>query len=216
MSGAEEIENLSEETARVRRIWDREADGFDRRISFIERVLFDGGREWVCSQAEGRVLELGVGTGRNLAHYGDDVELTGIELSAAMLAVARRRAQELGLSVDLRVGDAQALPFGEGSFDCVVITLSLCSIPDDRLALGEAHRVLRPNGRLLLLEHVRSPKRPVRLVQRLLNPLSVRFEGDHLTRDPLDHLASAGYETECVERSKWGIVERVAARRPPM
>jgi hypothetical protein len=74
--------------------------------------------------------------------------------------------------------------------------------------------VLRPAGRLLLLEHVRSPVRAVRMVQRLLDPLSVRFAGDHLTREPLDELGAEGFEIERVERSKWGIVERVAARKP--
>lgn len=201
-----------DETERVRRIWEREAEGYDRRISFFERFLFGGGREWVCSQADGRVLELAVGTGRNFAHYGDGVELTGIELSPSMLGIARRRAERLGLSVELEAGDAQALPYDDESFDCVVVTLALCSIPDDRQAAREAHRVLRPGGRLLLLEHVRSPVRPVRLIQRMLNPLSVRFEGDHLIRDPLDYLVAEGFEVERAERSKWGIVERVAAR----
>lgn len=201
-----------DETERVRRIWEREAEGYDRRISLFEKFLFGGGREWVCSQAEGRVLELAVGTGRNFAHYGAGVELTGIELSPAMLDIARRRAQRLGLSAELEVGDAQALPYDEESFDCVAVTLALCSIPDDRQAVREAHRVLRPGGRLLLLEHVRSPLRQVRLIQRMLNPLSVRFEGDHLTRDPLDYLVAEGFTVDRVERSKWGIVERVAAR----
>lgn len=205
--------SVGSETARVRRIWDRQARGYDRRISLFERVLFEGGREWVCSQAGGQALELAVGTGRNLAHYRAEVELTGIELSPAMLEIARRRAEDLGISPDLRVGDAEALPFPNESFDCVVITLALCSIPDDRRAAREACRVLRSDGRLLMLEHVRSPARGVRLVQRLLNPLSVRFEGDHLTRDPLDYLGTEGFEIERVERSKWGIVQRIVARK---
>jgi hypothetical protein len=74
--------------------------------------------------------------------------------------------------------------------------------------------VLRPGGRLLLLEHVRSPVRAVRAVQRLLDPLAVRFAADHLTREPLDYLVAEGFEIERVERSKWGIVERVAAHKP--
>jgi SAM-dependent methyltransferase len=86
-------------------------------------------------------------------------------------------------------------------------------IPDDRRAVSEAHRVLRPGGRLLLMEHVRSPSWPVRAVQRLINPLTVRFEGDHLLRDPLDYLGSEGFDVERAERSKWGIVERIVARR---
>ena len=74
--------------------------------------------------------------------------------------------------------------------------------------------MLRPGGRLLLIEHVRSPARAVRAVQRVLEPLAVRFEADHLLRDPLDHLEVEGFAVERVERSKLGIVERVAARKP--
>jgi ubiquinone/menaquinone biosynthesis C-methylase UbiE len=207
-------EETRQETERVRRVQDKEAPKYDRQMNFFDRVLFAGCREWACSRAEGRVLEIAVGTGRNLPHHRDDVQLTGIELSPEMLAIATRRAGELGREADLRLGDAQELDFPDASFDSVVYTLALCTIPDDRAAVAEAYRVLRPGGRLLLLEHVRSPVAPVRLVQRVLEPLTVRFEADHLTREPLDHLAAAGFEAEEVERSKWGIVERVAARKP--
>jgi ubiquinone/menaquinone biosynthesis C-methylase UbiE len=157
------------------------------------------------------VLEIAVGTGRNFPYYPAGIRLTGIEISEEMLALARARAAELGREIDLRLGDAQSLDFPDASFDTVVCTFSLCSIPDDAKAVAEARRVLRPGGRLLLIEHVRSPSRPVRAVQRLLDPLTVRFEGDHLLREPLGHLRSEAFEIERFERSKWGIVERAAA-----
>jgi ubiquinone/menaquinone biosynthesis C-methylase UbiE len=202
------------ETARVRRIQDKEAPRYDRQISFFERVLFGGGREWVCSQAEGKVLELAAGTGRNLEHYPQGVEITAVELSPEMLTIGRKRAEALGREADLRIGDVQNLDFTDESFDSVVCTLGLCTIPDPRKAIGEAHRVLRPGGKLILLEHVRSPSLPVRMIERVLEPLSVRFQADHLTREPLDYLGAEGFEVERLERSKWGIVERVLARRP--
>ena len=201
------------ETERVRRVQDKEAPRYDRQMDFFDRVLFAGGREWVCSRAEGRVLEIAVGSGRNLPHHREDVELTGIELSPEMLAIAQRRAEDLGRQADLRLGDAQNLDFPDASFDSVVLTLGLCTIPDDRVAVEEVYRVLRPGGRFLLLEHVRSPVRAVRWVQRALEPLSIRFEADHLTREPLEHLGPVGFEVEELERSKLGIVERVAARK---
>jgi ubiquinone/menaquinone biosynthesis C-methylase UbiE len=202
------------ETERVLQLYEKEAQKYDRQMNFFDRLLFPGGREWVCGQAEGEVLEIGVGTGRNLRHYRDDVRLTGIELSPAMLEIARMRARELGRDVDLRVGDAQALEFGDESFDTVVCTLSLCTIPDDRAAVAEVRRVLRPGGRFLLLEHVRSPVLPIRVGQGLLEPLAVRFEADHLLREPLEQLQAEGLEVEQLERSKLGIVERIAARKP--
>jgi ubiquinone/menaquinone biosynthesis C-methylase UbiE len=202
------------ETERVLGLYEKEARKYDREMNFFDRLLFAGGREWVCSQAAGDVLEIGIGTGRNLPHYRADVSLIGIELSPAMLEIARARARELGREVDLRVGDAQALEFPDDSFDAVVCTLSLCTIPDDRAAVAEVRRVLRPGGRFLLLEHVRSPVLPVRLGQRLLDPLAVRFEADHLLREPLEHLRAERFEVERFERSKLGIVERVVARKP--
>jgi ubiquinone/menaquinone biosynthesis C-methylase UbiE len=202
------------ETERVRRIQDKEAPRYDRQMGVFDRILFAGGREWACSQVSGEVLELAVGTGRDLPYYPADVRLTAIELSPRMLEIARKRAAQLGRDVDLRIGDAQALELEDQSFDNAIITFGLCTIPDDRAALTEAHRVLSPGGRLVLLEHVRSPSLPVRALQRVLDPLSVRFAADHLMRDPLDYLANVGFEIESVERLKRGIVERVVARKP--
>lgn len=202
------------ETARVRRFYERAAPMYDRQMRFFDWLLFSGGREWVCSQAEGEVLEIAIGSGRNLRHYPEEVKLTGIELSPAMLETARRTARDLGRDVDLYVGDAQALELPDASFDTVVCTLALCTIPDDRAAIAEIMRVLRPGGRLLLLEHVRSSVRPIRLGERLLERLTVRLAGDHLLREPLDHLRAEGFVVQQVLRSKLQTVERVTAMKP--
>lgn len=202
------------QTDAVRRHYDRSSPGYDRKIGIFERVLFGGGREWVCAQARGDVLEIAAGTGRNLEHYPDDVRLTAIELSPAMLEIARDRARAVRREADLRVGDAQALEFPDESFDMVVTTLSLCTIPDDRAAVAEVKRVLRPGGRFVFMEHVRSPRASVRAGQRLLEPLMLRFEHDHLLREPLEHAQAEGLVIERVERSKLGIVERGVARKP--
>jgi ubiquinone/menaquinone biosynthesis C-methylase UbiE len=205
---------LALETGRVRRLMDKGAPRYDRQMNFFDRVLFEGGREWACSNAEGDVLEIAVGSGRNLPFYGEGTALVAVEFSAEMLELAKQRQAELGSSFDLRMGDAQELEFEDQSFDTVICTLALCTIPDPGRAVAEAHRVLRPGGRFVGMEHVRSPALPVRAVQRALNPLSVRFEGDHLIREPLEYLRSAGFEVEQLERSKWGIVERFVARKP--
>jgi ubiquinone/menaquinone biosynthesis C-methylase UbiE len=203
-----------DETERVRRIYDKAANHYDRAIGLMEKFLLGGGRRWVCSQSHGDVLEIAIGTGRNLPYYPSSVSLTGIDLSPDMLAIARHRAEESGRNVALHVGDAQALGFPDGQFDTVVSTLSLCTIPDERRAVAEVRRVLRPGGRFLMLEHVRSPVLPARTVQRMLDPLVVRLQADHLLREPLQPLRAEGFEIERIERSKWGIIERVSARKP--
>jgi ubiquinone/menaquinone biosynthesis C-methylase UbiE len=202
------------DTTAVREHYDREAASYDRRMEVFERIVFGEGRRWVCEQARGDVLELAAGTGRNLAFYPSAVTIPAIELSPEMLAIAQRRAAELGRPATLRLGDAQRLDFADAQFDTVVCTLSLCTIPDDGAAVAEAMRVLKPGGRFVLLEHVRSSRPHVRGGQRLLEPLFLKFQADHLCREPLEHLTAAGFVIERLERSKLGIVERVRARKP--
>lgn len=205
---------VGEETDRVRGIYDMMAPRYDRVIAIADRVLFADGRQWACAAATGRVLEIAIGTGRNLPFYPPGAQLTGVDLSPGMLARARTRAETLAHPVDLQLGDAQRLSFPDASFDAVVATLTMCSIPDDQAAVAEMARVLRPGGRLVLLDHVVSTSRPVRAVQRLLDPALVRLQGDHLLRDPDIAVRRAGLVIEELTRSRWGIVLRLAARKP--
>lgn len=204
------------ETDRVREIYQKEAPHYDLTMGFFEKLLFRDARSWVCSQASGRTLEIAVGTGLNFPHYPPGVDLAGIELSPAMLERARTRSTEVGRAIDLRLGDATALAFADQSFDTVVCTFSLCTIPDDAAAVSEVRRVLRPGGRLLLAEHVRSTRPRIRAGQQLIDPLAVRFSADHLVREPLRHLSAQGFELERLERYGLGIIERAVARRPPV
>ncbi len=203
-----------DDLARWRRYWDKHAPGYDRQMGFFERLMVDDGRAWVCSQASGEVLEVAIGTARNLAFYPAGVRLTGIDLSPAMLTIARHRAQELGRTVQLREGDAHALDFPDASFDTVVCTFSLCTIPDERRAIAEMRRVLRAGGRLLLLDHVASSAWPARAVQRLLELVTVPMGNEHFLRRPQEHVQAEGFQIERRERFKLGIIERLAARKP--
>jgi ubiquinone/menaquinone biosynthesis C-methylase UbiE len=201
-------------TARQRRLWDKSAPSYDKQIAFFEKIQFGGGREWLGARASGRVLEVAIGTGRNLPHYPADVTLTGVELSPAMLAIARTRAADLGRLLDLREGDAEHLPFVDASFDTVVCTLSLCTIPNPATAIGEMRRVLLPGGRLLLLDHIVSSWPPIHAAQWLLERITIRTAGEHFTRRPLPLVQTAGFDIVEVQRLKAGTVERVHARKP--
>ncbi len=205
---------ISDQKQHLLSIYRRDAPTYDRSMARWEGVLLAGTREWVCRRTSGNVLEVAIGSGLNLPLYGADVRLKGVDWSPEMLELARSRAAQLGLDVDLRQGDAEALEFADASFDTVVFTYALCTIPDDTAAIREAARVLRPGGRLVLAEHVRSPVWLVRLGERLLEPLTVRFEGDHLLREPLRRVQSEGLAVEELLRSKLGIVERLVARKP--
>jgi ubiquinone/menaquinone biosynthesis C-methylase UbiE len=199
---------------RWRRYWDKEAAGYDKQMAFADRYLFGDTRSWVCSQAVGHTLEVGIGTGLNLPFYPNDIQLTGIDFSPVMLEGARQRARDLGLAVDLREGDALVLPFPDARFDTVVATFSLCAILEDRHAVAEMSRVLRPDGLLLLGDHVASSLLPVRVLQYVLELGTVPLQGEHFTRRPARHVEAAGFRIEKQDRFKLGLVERIAARKP--
>ena len=179
-----------------------------------DALLVRDSRQWICARARGRVLEVGVGTGLNLGHYAEGTQITGIDLSAKMLAVARERAERLGRAVDLRIGDAEALDLASATFDSVVITFALSTIPDDRRALAEARRVLVPGGTLLVLDHGHGRHRVTRVAQRLAGFFTARLYADHRDRDPAREIVALGFEIEELEQVSGGWVLRLAARRP--
>ncbi|WP_329084551.1 MULTISPECIES: class I SAM-dependent methyltransferase [unclassified Streptosporangium] len=208
------MSDFSPRDTRLRRYWDRQADSYDRRMALAEHRFFADTRPWLCGQAVGDVLEVAVGTGLNLAHYPDDVRLTGVEWSASMLAMARRRAGDLGRTVDLRQDDARALSFADGRFDTVVCTFAMCGFPDERVVLAEMSRVLRPGGLLLLADHVASSAWPVRVLQGLVDAVTVPLSGEHYRRRPVRRVRAMGFTVERHERFKLGVIERFAARKP--
>jgi ubiquinone/menaquinone biosynthesis C-methylase UbiE len=201
-------------TEQVRAFYRRYAPRYDHQTAYYDRVLLGDGRAWACAQSRGAVLEVAIGTGRNLPHYPSDRRLTGIDLTPAMLTLARDRARDLGVEVALLVADAQALPFAVASFDSVVCTLGLNAIPDDQAAVGEMYRVLRPGGRLVLLGHVASPYRVVRAIQRVIERWLLPVAGDHQTRRPLPLLRAAGFVLDREERSRAGVIQRLVATKP--
>ena len=164
----------------------------------------------------GRVLELGVGTGRNLPLYPPAVErLSGIDPDQTMLGQAEERARTAAFPVDLTLASAEELPFEDGSFDAVVATLVFCTIPDAPQALREVRRVLKGSGEFRLVEHVRMEQRPVAWVQEKATPLWKRIAGGcHLDRDTLDAVREAKFEVECVERRLDGLLLTIFARNP--
>lgn len=157
----------------------------------------------VVPKAGGEVLELGIGTGLNLPHYDRARlrRLVGVDPALQMHALAHRRARESGIEVELVGLSAEQLPLPDASFDCVVCTYTLCSIPDPAAALGEVHRVLRPGGRLLFSEHGLAPDESVRRWQHRLQPLWGPIAGGcRLSVDVPALLCSAGFDARIESR----------------
>ena len=200
---------------RLQDVYDRRAATYDRTVGRGERIALGGLRRAFGAELRGDVLEVAVGSGLNLPHYPSAVRrAVGVDLSGGMLGRARMRAADLGRPVALAQMDAQRLAFRDASFDTVAISLALCTVPDPEAALRELGRVCRPGGRVVLLEHVRSPVWPVSVAQRLLTPLQERFIGCHLTRPTIDTARALGFEIES-ERTRLLGVFRLVVARPP-
>ena len=157
-------------------------------------------RSRVVPAAEGRVLEIGIGSGLNLPYYSHKVErLVGLDPSPKLLSMVRRNLKSNSSSVELIEGSAEAIPLENNSVDTVITTWTLCSIPDAERALREMHRVLRSAGRLLFVEHGRAPEPNVSWWQDRLTPAWKRIGGGwHLTRAVQMLIEDAGFQFDRV------------------
>ncbi len=160
-------------------------------------------RAKVVPRADGRVLELGIGMGLNLAYYdADRVEsVTGVDPAPELRAIAEAAPRDPRLSVTVEDGTAEALPFEAASFDCVVCTFTLCSVHTPAAALAEARRVLKPGGRFLYCEHGLAPDADVARWQRRIEPIWKRLAGGcHLTRPITTAIAAGGFQVTRQDR----------------
>ncbi len=167
---------------------------YDRFMDRIDRAGAAKHRRRLVEEAGGEVLEIGAGTGRNLPLYRTAERVIALEPDPAMRARARQSAREARVPVEVVEGDAMDLPFPEASFDAVVFSLVLCTLPDLERALTEARRVLRPGGKLRFYEHVRAAEpRLARWQDRLERPWGWIGRGCHPNRDPAAAVAAAGF-----------------------
>jgi ubiquinone/menaquinone biosynthesis C-methylase UbiE len=182
---------------------------YDPLCALIERAGLGRWRHWLVSGACGRTLDLGCGTGRNLPLLPPGIAAIGLDPSWPALVRARHR----GPHVHLVMGSAEALPFRAASFDTVLSGLAFCSVPDPGRGLGEVRRVLRPDGQLRMLEHVRSTGAAKAYVQDLVQPLWTRLSGGcHPNRETERSVVKAGFEIQPEGRRGRGEMRRFVAR----
>lgn len=203
---------VSADQTRVTRRYDRVAGLYDLYNGPMEWFGMAARRRRLLSRASGRVLEAGVGTGRNLEHYPADTSLVAIDVSPRMLRRARRRAARLDRDVPLEQADVQHLPFADATFDTAVATCLFCSVPDPVRGLAELLRVVKSEGRVLLLEHVRPRGRVLGALADRLSPLTRRLFGFDLNRRTEENVGAAGLEM--IEVRRRGIWREIVARRP--
>jgi len=158
-----------------------------------------------------RILEVGVGTGKNFPYYPQDTEVVAIDFSPRMLAKARKRALKQATKVELHEMDVQNLKFPDHTFDTIFATFVFCSVPDPVAGLQELRRVCKPDGRLFLLEHMRPGNLFMGLFFDLLNPLVVRLVGANINRKTIDNIRKAGWHIKIEEHLSSDIVRWIEA-----
>ena len=199
-----------EATSLTQKRYDRQAGLFDVMEAPIELLAFKPLRKRLWSEVHGaRILEVGVGTGKNLPYHPQSARSVAVDLSPRMLRRAASRARRLEHDVDLVLADAQHLPFRDGAFDAAAATFVFCSVPDPVMGLGEVRRVLREEGQVHLLEHVRASNRVVGRLMDLINPVAVRLMGANINRDTVGNVARAGIAAGSVESRGLGIVKLI-------
>ena len=194
-------------TTRTRKRYDRLARWYDLLEALMESWRFAGWRGRLKEKIRGSsVLEVGVGTGKNMRFYPPGLSVKGIDLSPRMLERAQKRTAVFGLDVDLREMDVQDLQFPDHMFDTVFATFVFCSVPDPVLGLKELRRVCKPDGRLILLEHMRPGNALLGLLFDVLNPMVVRMMGANINRKTRDLIRRAGWQIVLEEQLSSDIV----------
>lgn len=205
--------DMDKTTETIKRRYNRIAGIYDHLESMMEKGKMADWRRAVWEQARGKILEVGVGTGRNISFYPADTDITAIDFSEKMLQKAREKADLLKKHVDLYLMDVQNLEFSTDTFDTVITTCVFCSVPDPVKGLSEINRVCKKDGQIIMLEHVRSQKPFLGLIMDLINPLTVRISGANINRHTVENLQKAGLQVEVEQDLMMDIIKRLDCRK---
>lgn len=208
---AEQIKN-SKSTDITRRRYNRIASVYDQMEWFVEKNIFRKWRKLLMDQVKGeKVLEIGVGTGKNIPYYPPKTNISAIDLSENMLAMAVRQADNISRSVDFQVMDVESLTFPDNSFDTALATFVFCSVPDPVNGLRELGRVVKPGGDIWLLEHMRVNRPIIGTLMDLFNPLIVRMMGANINRHTVENVEIAGLKIISVTDLQGKLVRLIQA-----
>jgi ubiquinone/menaquinone biosynthesis C-methylase UbiE len=160
--------------------------------------MFSGYRKELLGEAYGKTLEVGVGTGKNIPYYGDNVDVTGIDFSEKMIEKAEKKSAKRD-NVRVQVMDAEKMSFNDSTFDTVVTSCVFCSVPDPVKGLQEIRRVCKNGGKILMLEHVRSNRKILGSLMDVLNPVPLTIIGANINRQTYQNLLKAGFDHKNID-----------------
>lgn len=205
---------MNRHSATIQRRYDRLAPYFEGMEAVLEGLFLQRWRQRCWEKVEGHhILEIGVGTGKNFDYYPSQAAITAIDFSPAMLKQARQKQQRKHTVVDLHLMDAQALCFANNSFDTVIATFVFCSVPQPLKALKEIQRVCKPNGQILLLEHVISAKKPLAWIMNKINPVIVTLVGANINRNTVKNVQSCGFSAVHIDPRCGDLIKLIEARK---
>jgi ubiquinone/menaquinone biosynthesis C-methylase UbiE len=205
---------MKADSSQIKKRYDRIAPFFDLLEAPMEGFFFGPWRERLWARTSGKhILEVGVGTGKNFAHYPKDAQITAIDFSPKMLQLAEQAKAKNGIQVDLALVDIQSLPYADNSFDTVIASFVFCSVPSPSKGLKELYRVCKPGGQVLLLEHVISPKPVISHIMNLLNPLVVKLFGANINRDTVKNVKACSFSSVRVDEHSSDILKLIEAKK---
>lgn len=201
-------------TEAAKRRYDRIAPIYDLMEGLVERSRYSQWRSLLWTKVEGKnILEVGVGTGKNFPYYPSGTKIIAVDFSEKMLARAKEKAKREKVQVHLQQMDVQNLEFADNTFDTVVASFVFCSVPDPIRGLKEIERVVKPEGKVVLLEHVLSANRVIAWLMNLVNPAVVRLMGPNINRQTVDNVAHSGLIIKHVTDLAAGIFKLIEARK---
>ena len=198
----------------IRKRYDRLAPFFDLLEAPMEGLFFRQWRKRLWTKATGHhILEVGVGTGKNFASYPKEARITAIDFSPKMLLQAEQTKSRKNIQVELALMDVQSLSYADNSFDTVIGSFVFCSVPLPIKGLKELHRVCKPGGQVLMLEHVLSSNPILSRLMKLLNPVVVKLFGANINRDTVKYVKACGFSSVRIDEHSSDILKLIEATK---
>jgi len=200
---------MDDKTEKIRRRYDRVSGIYDLIEGHMEKSMLGKWRKEVMDELEGNILEVGVGTGKNIEHYPKNISVTGIDFSSKMLSKAKERAKTLHKDIKLIQMDAQNMDFDDNTFDTIFTTCVFCSVPDPIKGLKEIRRVCKRHGKIVMIEHVRSERKLMGVLMDVFNPIVVGTYGANINRRTIENIRVAGFNNITVTDLFSDIVKKI-------
>lgn len=203
---------MKDKSKLIKKRYNRIAKFYDILEKPMEFFVFSNCRDDIFKNIKGKVLEVGVGTGKNIEYYPKNIEFTAIDFSSEMLKKAKFKAFELDREVNFIEMDAQYMTFDDNTFDVIIVTCVFCSVPDPIMGLKEIRRVCKPNGKVIMIEHVRSEKKILGYLMDILNPLVVKLYGANINRRTIENIKESGFSNVEVNNLSGDILKKIVLK----